>query len=206
MLGLVARRVAVAVAMSIVVGVIEMWTWGGSRTALFVRVIIIGLSGAAVFSLFEVWPRRLPRWAQRWVVQVAAVAAMMPASTLAIYVLSTPQGAAPFWQDPARFSGWTHLTIGGLLFAPWTAVAAIVRQMKAHDISLAEIGAALGKRASSNTAGRPAAAKAERKVRKPVAPKYRDPESGATWSGRGRTPRWLVEAEKAGKDRASFSI
>ena len=24
-----------------------------------------------------------------------------------------------------------------------------------------------------------------------VAAKYRDPVSGATWSGRGRTPRWL---------------
>lgn len=24
-------------------------------------------------------------------------------------------------------------------------------------------------------------------------PKYRDPESGATWSGRGKRPRWLTE-------------
>ncbi len=24
-----------------------------------------------------------------------------------------------------------------------------------------------------------------------VAPKYRDPESGTTWTGRGRQPRWL---------------
>lgn len=25
-----------------------------------------------------------------------------------------------------------------------------------------------------------------------VAPKYRDPDSGTTWTGRGRQPRWLV--------------
>jgi len=31
-------------------------------------------------------------------------------------------------------------------------------------------------------------------VGKPVAPKYRDPVSGATWSGRGLKPRWLVDA------------
>ncbi|TDG02016.1 H-NS histone family protein [Paraburkholderia guartelaensis] len=31
--------------------------------------------------------------------------------------------------------------------------------------------------------------------------KYRDPVSGATWSGRGREPRWL-----AGKDRAAFAL
>lgn len=37
--------------------------------------------------------------------------------------------------------------------------------------------------------------------RGPVAPRFRDPESGATWSGRGKAPRWI-----AGKDRAEFVI
>ncbi len=127
----IARRVAVAVAIAIAAGVAMMWTWGGSRSALFVRVIIIGLAGAAAFSLFESWPRRLPRWWQRWVLQVAAVGAVMPMTTLAIYLLSTPPGALPFWQEPARLSGWTHLTIAGLLISPWIAVAAIVRQKEA---------------------------------------------------------------------------
>lgn len=31
--------------------------------------------------------------------------------------------------------------------------------------------------------------------------KYRDPATGATWSGRGRPPRWL-----AGQDRAKFAV
>ena len=35
----------------------------------------------------------------------------------------------------------------------------------------------------------------------PVAAKYRDPQSGATWSGRGRTPRWLAD-----HDREKFLI
>ena len=34
-----------------------------------------------------------------------------------------------------------------------------------------------------------------------VAPKYRDPASGATWTGRGKAPRWIE-----GKDRNSFLI
>lgn len=29
------------------------------------------------------------------------------------------------------------------------------------------------------------------KVRNPLAPKYRDPVSGETWSGRGKAPRWI---------------
>ncbi|MBN3789769.1 H-NS histone family protein [Burkholderia sp. Ac-20353] len=34
-----------------------------------------------------------------------------------------------------------------------------------------------------------------------VGPKYRDPATGATWSGRGRAPTWIV-----GRDRAAFLI
>lgn len=37
--------------------------------------------------------------------------------------------------------------------------------------------------------------------RGPVAPRFRDPESGSTWSGRGKAPRWI-----AGKDRSDFAI
>jgi hypothetical protein len=127
----IARRVAVALVMASLVGLGMMWTWTGVRSSLFLRTMIIGLSGTAAFSLFEVWPGRLPRGVQRWVLQVAGVAAMMPIATLAIYLLSTPEGAVPFWQDSARWSGWAHLTIAGLLIAPWTAVAAIVRQKEA---------------------------------------------------------------------------
>lgn len=36
---------------------------------------------------------------------------------------------------------------------------------------------------------------------KKAAAKYHDPESGATWSGRGKPPRWI-----AGKDRSQFEI
>jgi DNA-binding protein H-NS len=34
-----------------------------------------------------------------------------------------------------------------------------------------------------------------------VAAKYRDPQSGATWSGRGKTPRWINSA-----DRSQYAI
>ncbi len=38
-------------------------------------------------------------------------------------------------------------------------------------------------------------------ARASVAPKFRDPETGSTWSGRGKPPKWI-----AGKDRAEFVI
>lgn len=36
---------------------------------------------------------------------------------------------------------------------------------------------------------------------KTVAPKYRDPATGATWTGRGKPPLWI-----AGQDRLNFLI
>ncbi|EUC18723.1 H-NS family nucleoid-associated regulatory protein [Paraburkholderia hospita] len=45
-------------------------------------------------------------------------------------------------------------------------------------------------------------AKAGNYVRGPQAPKYRDPATGATWSGRGPAPAWLSGA----KDRTAFLI
>ncbi|AOY97453.1 DNA-binding protein (plasmid) [Cupriavidus sp. USMAA2-4] len=45
--------------------------------------------------------------------------------------------------------------------------------------------------------GRPAGSSA---AKTPAPAKYRDPKTGATWSGRGRAPAWL------GKNRARFLI
>lgn len=42
-------------------------------------------------------------------------------------------------------------------------------------------------------------------VRKPVAAKYRD-SVGNTWTGRGKQPRWVVEALSKGKSLDSFLI
>jgi DNA-binding protein H-NS len=35
--------------------------------------------------------------------------------------------------------------------------------------------------------------------------KYRNPETGETWSGRGRAPKWLTLAEQQGRSREEFA-
>ncbi len=35
--------------------------------------------------------------------------------------------------------------------------------------------------------------------------KYRNPETGETWSGRGRAPKWLTLAEQQGRGREEFA-
>jgi signal transduction histidine kinase len=125
------RRVAVAAVMSLAVGLLMLLTWTSSVPGLFLRTFAVGLSATAVFAVFESWPRALQRWVQRWALQVIAVGVAIPIATIAIYVLSTPAGGPPFWQVPGRWDGWTHLTVAGVLLAPWTALAAIVRQKDA---------------------------------------------------------------------------
>ena len=59
--------------------------------------------------------------------------------------------------------------------------------------------------------GRKAGEKAARKSagadkRSVVAPKYRDAATGATWTGRGKQPKWLAAALKGGKKLDDFKI
>lgn len=39
-----------------------------------------------------------------------------------------------------------------------------------------------------------------------VAPKYRDPASGKTWTGRGKTPAWLAAQLSAGHSKQDYQI
>ncbi|HEY1998148.1 H-NS histone family protein [Paraburkholderia sp.] len=67
------------------------------------------------------------------------------------------------------------------------AIADIKQKIAEYGITAEELGFS-SKRAT-----------APRKT--PVPPKYRNPKTGETWSGRGRAPAWL-----AGKNRERFLI
>jgi len=44
------------------------------------------------------------------------------------------------------------------------------------------------------------------KARAAVAAKYRNPATGESWSGRGRTPKWLAEELAKGRTKEAFLI
>lgn len=51
------------------------------------------------------------------------------------------------------------------------------------------------------------AKKTDQPVRKPVKPRYQNPDNTAeTWTGRGKQPRWLAEKIKAGAKPEDFLI
>ncbi|MBY4865158.1 H-NS histone family protein [Burkholderia anthina] len=102
-----------------------------------------------------------------------------------IKVAGKPNRAAKY-VDPKSGATWT-----GHGRAPaWIANA------KNRDRFLIDAGA------QRLTSAAERASKAGNYVRGPQMPKYRDPETGATWSGRGRAPAWLAEV----KDRTAFLI
>ncbi len=69
-----------------------------------------------------------------------------------------------------------------------TVIAQIRQVMGEYGITLADLGL-------KGAAGR------GRRKSGTVAPKFRDPESGATWTGRGRSPAWI-----ANKDRSKYAV
>lgn len=70
------------------------------------------------------------------------------------------------------------------------AIAALEEQARVMGFALSELVGAVAVR-----------------KRKPVAPKYANPANASdTWSGRGRKPRWVEAALKAGRSLEDLSI
>jgi signal transduction histidine kinase len=130
-----ARRVAIALTIAVAVWLALLTHRRTSPSAMLFRLVIHALSATLAFGLFEMWPRRLPQWCQRWVLQVAAVGASIAIATTAMYVPFAPPDAPPFVDD----NDWMLVTFAAILVAPWTALAAVVRQKEAfaHDQRLA---------------------------------------------------------------------
>lgn len=77
------------------------------------------------------------------------------------------------------------------------AIAKVRALMAEYGLTAADI---VGK--SGNAAPRAASSAAGKKV----APKYRNPETGETWTGRGLQPNWLKTAVASGKKLGDFAI
>lgn len=83
-------------------------------------------------------------------------------------------------------------------------IGSIIQSMRKYNITLAELTAALNRKPAS-TARKTESGTTPKTTRK-VPPKYRNPESGETWTGRGKPPRWVSAAEAQGKARSDFLI
>jgi DNA-binding protein H-NS len=77
------------------------------------------------------------------------------------------------------------------------AIQNIKSLMQDHGLTIADV---LGSPTRSGGGGLTVSGGAK------VAPKYRDPITGTTWTGRGLQPRWMRAALASGKTPADFLI
>jgi LytS/YehU family sensor histidine kinase len=124
------RRVVLALGVSCVVGLLVSPTFIASVPTWQVvcRYMTMGVSTLVAFGIFEQWPRRLPSWIARWVLQVLAVVAVIPPTAALVYAIVSSGDLLPFWLSPGRVAGVATMIATGMLVAPWTAVAAILTQ------------------------------------------------------------------------------
>lgn len=73
------------------------------------------------------------------------------------------------------------------------AIAQVKDLMEQHGLSVSDLGLSKGTASRNQKSGK-------------VAAKFRDPETGATWSGRGLQPRWLKSALASGKKIGDFAV
>jgi DNA-binding protein H-NS len=72
------------------------------------------------------------------------------------------------------------------------AISRVRELMSSHGLTLADVSVQR--------------VKASTRVGSTVAPKYRDPMTGATWTGRGLKPKWLSAQLAEGKSLEDFRI
>lgn len=122
------RRLRTVLIVSVIWGLILSLGFTVSTLSVVIRTVFVGLFALVVFGLFEQWPRQLPNWLARWVLQVLGVAVSIPLAVALYYIVTTESGAPPFWEGGKRLMGFAMLTVSGVLFAPWIAMSALLRQ------------------------------------------------------------------------------
>jgi DNA-binding protein H-NS len=94
-----------------------------------------------------------------------------------------------------------------------TVIQSIQEQMRTYNLSPQDLESKirLGPRASRKAQQTESQAQSATKTRGTgkkvnMDAKFRHPETGATWSGRGRMPKWISEAVKQGQTKQTFAI
>jgi len=121
------RRVRFTLAVSFAFGVLGSLSNETPAPIVIARFVIVGLTAMLVFGLLERWPKRLPRRLPRSLMQLAAIVISIPIAAAFAYIITTG-GEPDFDKNEKRVAGYATLTVAGLLFAPWIAVGAMLRQ------------------------------------------------------------------------------
>lgn len=124
------RRVRFTLGVSALFGLLLSLPSETSTLIVVARAVMVGVAAMLAFGLFEQWPRRLPRWLARSALQLLGIVVAVPVAAAFAYVITTG-GDPQFEHDEKRVVGYAMLTFTGVLFAPWIAVGAMLKQRDA---------------------------------------------------------------------------
>ncbi len=123
-------RLRFTLAVSFVHGLLLSINNDTSTLVIIIRAMIVGLACLTMFGLLERRPRRLPKWLARAPLQIVGIALVIPIAAAFSYAFTTG-GDPQLPENAKRMAGLGWLIFTSLLFAPWIAVGAILKQRDA---------------------------------------------------------------------------
>ena len=124
------RRLLTVLGFSLGIGLLNALPSQAPFLIVMLRALVVGFGALLAFGLFEQWPRTLPGWMARWVLQLLGVVASVPIAALFAY-WATTGGNFEFLGHELRRVGLVFLIVSGILFSPWIALGAMLRQREA---------------------------------------------------------------------------
>jgi two-component sensor histidine kinase len=120
------RRVLLALGVSVLFGALNSLpaTSPAARVTIG-HAVVVSFSALLAFGLFEQFPARLPF--PRWILQLVGVVVAVPVGVLLAHSMSMAIDVHLAHERP-QMTGLVVLLIEGLLFGPWIALGAMVRQ------------------------------------------------------------------------------
>ncbi len=122
------RRLALAVGVSAVFGALNSLPATAPSIQVTVgHAVVVGLVALLAFGVLEHAPVKPPSWLPRWVLQLIGVVLAVPAGVLLAHLVSMTVDVHSAHAQP-QTTALIALVVEGLLFGPWIAFGAMVRQ------------------------------------------------------------------------------
>ncbi len=126
----ISRRLIFTLGIGTFFGLLLSLTFESGTWTVVLRVWVVALMALLGFSITERWPRNLPKWMARWVVQLIGLVLAVPFGALLAYWLYFG-GSFSFMTHQLSMAGFASMTATGVLFGPWIALGAMLRQREA---------------------------------------------------------------------------
>ncbi|MGE4049568.1 MAG: sensor histidine kinase [Piscinibacter sp.] len=99
-------------------------------TEWLVRCGLASALGVLAYGVLDQWPRRLPRWSPRWILQLLAVLIVTPPAAYLGYAATLGTVDVPSLGTTYR-DGWLITSFMGILVGPWIALGAQLHRSEA---------------------------------------------------------------------------